>query len=175
MPDIAFVKEQFNQWSTEFRQTNLSALTKSITHGDVGPKDFFFENGEFTGIMDFNAAEPGYLLSDIVSMMMYCEIFRPNRIDYFQIFMKNYLKTAPILVDELKWLHLLLKARWFLQIFYHQYRYQERIVQGLDSESNEENLVGVNDGIEFLKVTNQFPRNYFYRLLIKYIDKKQQD
>jgi Ser/Thr protein kinase RdoA (MazF antagonist) len=165
MPEDDFVKNQYRIWAEEIDLITEASLTRSITHGDVGPKDFFFENGEFTGIMDFNSAGYSYLLMDVVSMMMYCELFRQERIGQYRIFMKSYLKSAPIRLEELNWLHLLLRSRWFVQIFYHQYRYVEGITQGLDTNEAEENLVGVNHGIEHLHVTNEYPHDHFYKLL----------
>jgi Ser/Thr protein kinase RdoA (MazF antagonist) len=164
MPDDDYVKSQYYLWTKEIEQLSHVQLTQGITHGDVGPKDFFFEDGEFTGIMDFNAAGYSYLLMDVVSMMMYCELIRQERTEQYRTFMNNYLTTAPIQLEELNWLHLLLRARWFVQIFYHQYRYDEGITQGLDTDEVEENLVGVTEGIECLRITNEYTHDHFYRL-----------
>ena len=165
MPDDDFVKEQYSLWLKEIDQIFNAQLTQGITHGDIGPKDFFFDNGEFTGVMDFNSAGYSFLLMDVVSMIMYGQLMRANRTEQYRIFMKSYLKIAPIHMDEINWLHLLLRTRWFVQIFYHQYRYVEGITQGLDADETKENLVGVTDGIEFLRITDEYPRDHFYRLL----------
>jgi Ser/Thr protein kinase RdoA (MazF antagonist) len=167
MPDDEYVKNQYTLWVREIEHIKQAQLTKGITHGDVGPKDFFFENGEFTGIMDFNSAGYDYLLMDVVSMMMYCELIRPERLGQYRTFMNNYLESAPIQIEELKWLHHLLRARWFVQIFYHHYRYKEGITQGLDSDDTEENLVGVKEGIEYLRITNEYPYNHFFKILVE--------
>ena len=165
MPDDDFVKEQYDLWLEEINLISNAQLTRGITHGDVGPKDFFFDNGEFSGVMDFNSAGYSFLLMDVVSMIMYCQLIRPERTEQYRTFMRSYLEVAPIRVEELNWLHLLLRTRWFVQIFYHQYRYIEGITQGLDTDETEENLVGVKEGIEYLRITNEFPQDYFFRLL----------
>jgi Ser/Thr protein kinase RdoA (MazF antagonist) len=165
MPDDDYVKAEYFRWKEEIERVPENELTSGIIHGDIGPKDFFFQDGELTGIMDFNAAHFSYLLLDIASMMMYCELIRPDRTEQYRTFMSSYLGTAPIQREELCWLHLILRTRWFVQIFYHQYRYEERITQGLDSEDADENLGGVTDGIHFLRVTNAYPLDHFYRLL----------
>jgi len=166
MPDDDYVKDQYKLWLEDIDQITEAPLTKGITHGDVGPKDFFFENGEFTGVMDFNSAGYSFLLMDIVSMIMYSQLMRPNRAKQYRTFMNSYLRVAPIRLEELNWLHLLLRTRWFVQIFYHQYRYVEGITQGLDTDEAEENLQGVVDGIEFLRITNEYPQDYFYNILL---------
>ncbi len=165
MPDNEYVKSQYSLWQEQIRNVEETSLSMGIIHGDVGPKDFFFKNNEFTGIMDFNATQYGYFLSDVVSMMMYSDLIYPNRTEQFTIFIKNYLKTAPVDKKELRHLKILLSARWFIQIFYHQYRFVEQITQGMEEQDYEENLNGVKDGIDFLKTTNKYPENYFYNLL----------
>jgi Ser/Thr protein kinase RdoA (MazF antagonist) len=165
MPNDDYVKEQYDVWTKDIEQLQDAKLTVGVTHGDVGPKDFFFENGEFTGIMDFNAVGFGYLLLDVVSLMMYCQLIRPERVEQYRTFMNSYLETAPIRLDELKWLHLLCRTRWFVQIFYHQYRYVEGITQGLETDETEANLEGVEDGIEYLIITNEYPQDYFLDIL----------
>jgi len=166
MPDDEYVKNQYEIWLREIDQVTKANLTMGITHGDVGPKDFYFENGEFSGIMDFNSAEYGYLLSDVVSLMMYSQLIQPDRTKQYYTFMNSYLKTAPLQLEELNWLHPLLRGRWFVQIFYHQYRYIEGITQGLDSGDVEENLIGVACGISDLRVTNEYTNDYFLRVLL---------
>ncbi|MHA2423986.1 MAG: phosphotransferase [Candidatus Thorarchaeota archaeon] len=167
MPEDQYVQRQYELWEKEIETISESSLTMGITHGDVGPKDFFFDNGDFTGIMDFNSASYGYLLSDVVSMMMYSELIRPERTKQYITFINSYLSTAPLRVEELKWLHLLFTGRCFVQIFYHQYRYVDGITQGLDTDETEENLVGVREGIEYLRITNQYSKDYFYQKIVE--------
>jgi Ser/Thr protein kinase RdoA (MazF antagonist) len=165
MPDDEYVKKEHARWKEEVEGIPEDELTSGIIHGDIGPKDFFFQDGELTGIMDFNAAHFSYLLLDLASMMMYCELIRPDRTEQYRTFMSSYFRTAPVQRNELHWLHLILRTRWFVQIFYHQYRYEEGITQGLDSGDTNENLEGVTDGIHFLRMTNGYPLDHFYRLL----------
>jgi Ser/Thr protein kinase RdoA (MazF antagonist) len=167
MPDDDYVKEQYEIWTREIEKIHDAQLTVGITHGDVGPKDFFFEDGEFTGFMDLNAAGYSFLLMDVVSMMMYSGLFRPDRTEQYLTFIRNYLESAPIELEELKWLHLLLRTRWFVQIFFHNYRYKEGITQGLDTDETEGNLVGVREAIEYLRITNDYPDDHFFKILVE--------
>ena len=160
-----YVIMQFKEWEKEIEMIPAHLLTKAVIHGDIGPKDFFFKNGTFTGIIDFNAAGYDYLLFDIAPMMMYCGLFYQERIENYVRFVHAYLEESPIKKEEFKWLHLILKTRWLLQIFYHQYRYVEGITRGLIIGKREENLQGVIDGINFLKILEHYSYNDFFKVL----------
>ncbi len=165
LPDNVYIQQQYTRWEQEIPQLRRVRLTKGVIHGDVGPKDFFFKDGEYTGILDFNAAHLDYLLFDVAPMMMYCKLYAPDRQPQYVRFMTAYLETAPIQKEELRWLHLVLRTRWLEQIVYHQYRYVEGITQGLDSGDAEENLEGVRDGEHMLKVTNIYPYDHFFTII----------
>jgi len=160
-----YISGQFKDWEREIEQLPCQFLTKAVIHGDIGPKDFFFNDGIFTGIIDFNAAGYDYLLFDIAPMMMYCGLYRPKRIQDYLKFIGAYLKESPVKKEEFKWLYLILKTRWLGQIFYHQYRYVERITKGSITGRREENLQGVRDGILFLKMLDKFSHNDFFKVL----------
>ena len=147
-----YINKQYKEWEKEIELLPTHLLTKAVIHGDVGPKDFFFKDGNFIGILDFNAAGYDYLLFDIAPMMMYCGLFYPKKIDDYIRFVHAYLEESPIKKEEFKWLHTILKTRWLVQIFFHQFRYVEGIIRGLDSGNREENLQGVKDGKHFLKI-----------------------
>lgn len=165
MPDNEYIQHQYKDWEQEIELLPKEHLTKAIIHGDVGPKDFFFKDGEYTGIIDFNAASLDFLLFDLAPMMMYCDLIQPEREKQYLSFMTNYLETSPIQKDELNCLDIILRTRWFVQIFYHQYRYVEGITQGLDTDASEENLEGVVDGENRLKVMDTYSKNHFYKLI----------
>jgi len=160
-----YINKQYKEWEKEIEQLHAHLLTKAVIHGDVGPKDFFFKEGNFTGIIDFNAAGYDYLLLDIAPMMMYCELFYPKKIDDYVRFIHAYLKESPIKKEEFKCLYIILKTRWLIQIYFHQYRYIEGIIRGLDSGKREENLQGVKDGKHFLKILEKFSPNDFFKVL----------
>jgi Ser/Thr protein kinase RdoA (MazF antagonist) len=165
MPDDDYVKHQYEIWTEEIQQLPEDKLTKAIVHGDVGVKDFFFNEGVYTGILDFNAAALDYLLFDVAAMMMYCDLIQPLRKDQYLSFITSYLDAAPIQKNELNWLHLILRTRWFVQVFYHNYRYVEGITQGLDTEDVDENLEGVEDGINRLRIMEQYSKRYFREII----------
>ena len=162
-----YVYMQYKEWENEIEMLPAHLLTKAVIHGDIGPKDFFFKNGTFTGIIDFNAAGYDYLLFDIAPMMMYCGLFYQERIGNYVRFVHAYLEESPIKKEEFKWLYLILKTRWLGQIFYHQYRYIEGITRGLITGKREENLQGVNDGMNFLKILENFSSNDFFKVSVK--------
>lgn len=160
-----YINNQYEEWEKEIENFHGHLLTKAVIHGDIGPKDFFFKNGNFTGITDFNAAGYDYLLFDIAPMMMYCRLFYPKRLKYYKKFVNAYLEKSPVKKEEFKWLHTILKTRWLGQIFYHQYRYEEGITRGLVTGKREENLQGVNDGVHFLKILEKFGHNAYFEVL----------
>ena len=92
MPDNTYIKDQYRQWEREIRLLPDNILTKGVIHGDVGPKDFFFKDGTYEGIIDFNAACLDYLLFDIAPMMMYCALYEPERSSEYTLFIKAYLE-----------------------------------------------------------------------------------
>ncbi|MHA1993019.1 MAG: phosphotransferase [Candidatus Hodarchaeales archaeon] len=161
LPEDKYIHDQYQSWKQEISLLSENSLTKSVIHGDVGPKDFFFKNNEFEGILDFNDAKKDYLLFDIAPMMMYCSLYKPERKQQYIKFITAYLKKSPMHSEELKWLKLILRTRWLAQIVQHQYRYEKGITQGSDTGKVEENLQGVLDGISFLKITNALPENHF--------------
>ncbi len=160
-----YIYNQYKEWEKEIEKLPAHLLTKAVIHGDIGPKDFFFKKGIFTGIMDFNAAGYDCLLFDIAPMMMYCGLYHPKRIEDYIRFVHAYLEESPVKKEEFKWLYLILKTRWLGQIFYHQYRYAEGITRGLDTNNREENLQGVEDGKYFLKILEQFSHDDFFTVL----------
>ncbi|MFX0126438.1 MAG: phosphotransferase [Candidatus Hodarchaeota archaeon] len=165
LPDKEYIINQYEVWDQEIHFIHTEKLTKAVIHGDVGPKDFFFKDGKYQGILDFNAAHFDFLLFDIAPMMMYCALYEPERKRQYLSFITAYLEEAPIQKKELLWLHLILRTRWLFQILFHQYRYVEGITQGLETDDVEENLEGVRDGEYFLKVTNNYPNDYFYKVI----------
>jgi Ser/Thr protein kinase RdoA (MazF antagonist) len=165
MPKNAYIESQYQEWEEEIKQLPATSLTKAVIHGDIGPKDFFFKDGEFTGIIDFNAAVFDFLLFDIAPMMMYCGLYEPRNAKHYIEFVNAYLEESPAQKEEFKWLHTILKTRWLLQIFYHQYRYVEGITQGSETGNVEENLQGVTDGEYFLRNLEKCPKHYFYEVL----------
>lgn len=160
-----YINKQYQEWEMEIEHLPVHLLTKAVIHGDVGPKDFFFKDDVYTGIIDFNAAGYDYLLFDIAPMMMYCGLSYPKKIDDYVRFVRAYLEESPIKKEEFKWLSTILKTRWLVQIFFHQYRYVKGIIRGLDSGKREENLQGVKDGKHFLKILEKVSPNYFFRVL----------
>ncbi|MHA1332357.1 MAG: phosphotransferase [Candidatus Hodarchaeales archaeon] len=166
LPQNKYIRTQYKEWEQEIQTIPKDKLTKAVIHGDVGPKDFFFKDGEYTGIIDFNAAHLDYLLFDIAPMVMYCNLIESKRQDKFISFINSYFKESPVNVEELKWLHLILRTRWLIQILYHQYRYEEGITQGLIDGKVEDNLQGVRDGEFLLKKTNEYSNDYFYTVIV---------
>ncbi|MFX1427846.1 MAG: phosphotransferase [Promethearchaeota archaeon] len=160
-----YINNQYKEWEKEIEKIPTDLLTKAVVHGDIGPKDFFFKNGVFTGIIDFNAAGYDYLLFDIAPMMMYCDLFYPQKKKDYVRFVHAYLEESPIKKEEFKWLNIILKTRWLLQIYFHQYRYEEGITRGLNTGKREENLEGVIDGKHFLKTLENVSANYFFKAL----------
>jgi homoserine kinase type II len=166
MPNNAYIQKQYQEWEDEVALLPAEFLTKAVIHGDVGPKDFFFKDGRYTGIIDFNAAVYDFLLFDIAAMMMYCGLYDLSKnADHYRGFVKAYLAESPVNKKEFKWLHVILKTRWLLQIFYHQYRYDEGITQGTETGKVEENLQGVIGGEYLLKMLEKYPKDRFYDVL----------
>ena len=165
LPKTEYIRQQYEIWEQEINFLPKNQLTKAVIHGDVGPKDFFFKDGNYMGIIDFNAAHFDFLLFDIAPMMMYCDLYKPERKKQYHSFITAYLEEAPIKKAELKWLHLVLRTRWLLQILYHQYRYVEGITQGSESGKAEENLEGVRDGENFLKITSKTSKDYYFKVI----------
>ncbi|MFX0125055.1 MAG: phosphotransferase [Candidatus Hodarchaeota archaeon] len=165
LPNNEYIKQQYEIWEQEIIFLPKEKLTKAIIHGDVGPKDFFFKDEIYMGIIDFNAAHLDFLLFDIAPMMMYCDLYRPERREHYNTFITAYLAEAPIAKEELKWLHLVLRTRWLLQILLHQSRYVEGITQGLESGKVEENLDGVRDGENFLKTTSKVSKDFYFEAI----------
>ncbi len=161
LPNNEYIRQQYELWEQDIEFFPKDQLTKAVIHGDVGPKDFFFKEGNYIGIIDFNAAHLDFLLFDIAPMMMYCDLYKPERKEHYNTFITAYLKEAPITKEELKWLHFVLRTRWLLQILYHQSRYEEGITQGLETGKVEENLNGVRDGENFLKITNKTSKDSY--------------
>jgi len=62
-------------------------------------------------------------------------------------------------------MNIVLKTRWLIQIYFHQYRYEEGIIRGLDTGKREENLEGVGDGKHFLEVLEETPQDFFFNVL----------
>lgn len=160
-----YINNQYKEWEKEIEIIPSDLLTKAVVHGDIGPKDFFFKDGVFTGIIDFNAAGYDYLLFDIAPMMMYCDLFYPEKKNDYMQFVHAYLEESSIKKEEFKWLNIILKTRWLIQIYFHQYRYEEGIIRGLDTGKREENLEGVRDGKHFLKTLESVSTNYFFKVL----------
>ncbi|MFX1281882.1 MAG: phosphotransferase [Promethearchaeota archaeon] len=160
-----YINNQYKEWEKEIEKLPTKLLTKAVVHGDIGPKDFFFKEGVFTGIIDFNAAGYDYLLFDIAPMMMYCDLFYPEKKNEYIRFVHAYLEESPIKKEEFKWLNIILKTRWLIQIFFHQYRYEEGIIRGLESGKREENLEGVKDGKHFLEVLEETPQDFYFIVL----------
>jgi len=91
-----YINKQYKEWEEEIENIPADLLTKAVLHGDIGPKDFFFKEGIFKGIIDFNAAVYDYLLFDIAPMMMYCDLFYPENKNDYTRFVHAYLEESPI-------------------------------------------------------------------------------
>lgn len=165
MPENDYIKKECKKWINDHENFDYTQLTSAVIHGDIGPKDFFFENDKFNGIIDLNDVHYNCLLSDIAPLMMYTGLFEYHRGREFKKFMKAYLLESPMKLEELKWLPFKLRSRWLGQILYHQYRYDEGITQGSETGEVEENLKGVSDGILFLKETNSLPEDHYYKTM----------
>ncbi len=167
MLDDDYVKNQYKIWETQFDSSSADSLTTAVIHGDLGPKDFFFQNKLYTGMIDLNAAEFNFLLFDVACQIMYCGLLWGKQQDKITRFLESYLSQSPVQLEELKHLHLILRTRWLLQILYHQYRYKKGIIQGIASGDASLNLQGVHDGINMLKETNKLPPDYYYQIMKK--------
>ncbi|MFX0016154.1 MAG: phosphotransferase [Promethearchaeota archaeon] len=163
MPENEYIRQQYEKWEHEINSLPKNQLTMAVIHGDVGPKDFLFKDGNYMGIIDFNAAHFDFLLFDIAPMMMYCDLYQPERKRQYYDFITAYLEEAPVTKAELKWLHLILRTRWLLQILYHQSRYEEGITKGSETGQVEENLNGVRDGENFLKITCKTSKEFYFK------------
>ncbi|MBI4416471.1 MAG: phosphotransferase [Euryarchaeota archaeon] len=158
-----YVRSQCEALEGELSSLPLATYTRLVAHGDCGPKDFYFDGDRLTGVLDFGAAGPDYVLFDIATMMMYTRIFPRERAAEYASFIRAYLEAFSLPREELRGLHAFLKTRFLIQVFYHLMRYHEGITQGLTSR--EENLQGVEDGKAMLRLLDEVPRDFYLRVL----------
>jgi Ser/Thr protein kinase RdoA (MazF antagonist) len=162
--------ESFEQFVKIVDEIDMSKFTAGLTHGDIFPGNFFKENGELKGILDFGGGYD-YLASDLGTWVMYTSLYKPENRDHFKDFIKPYLKHSEIPVEELKLVPLLLKSRSYLQYFYFAFRIHNNITQGLEDEELEEapkhNWKGFTDGIYLVETANALDNNYFYDIAVQ--------
>jgi len=156
------ILKEFVIYLKEIEEIFSSNLIKGIIHSDLKPGDFFVENNEFTGILDFNGAFYSYLINELGTWVMYTSLYKPENKEHFQNFIKPYLKHSEIPIEELKFIPILLKGRAFIQYFYFAYRIYNNITQGLDE--GETNMDGFEDGIRLVENSLEIPKNYFFDL-----------
>ena len=157
-PD-SFVRGEYEALWEELDALPLSSYTRLVVHGDCGPKDFYFDGDRLTGILDFGAACPDYLLYDLATMMMYTQIFPKDKGNEYGSFIRAYLEAFPLPREELRGLRAFLKARFLIQVFYHWTRYRDGVTQGLSSP--EDNLEGVEDGKTMLRTLADVPQDFY--------------
>jgi Ser/Thr protein kinase RdoA (MazF antagonist) len=160
MSEHSYVQSEYRKWVREAHKVLKCELSFGVSHDDIKPGDFFLINDELSGILDFNAARFDFLVSDIAAMVMYCDMYQKENLIRFQSFIVPYLENSCVRLEELRFLQFFFKTRGFLQIFYFKYRIETHTLQGVNSE--EDNLKGFRDGIEFLKAANKLSSDYFY-------------
>jgi len=158
-PPDSFVRGEYLALWEELNALPLSSYTRLVVHGDCGPKDFYFDGDRLTGILDFGAACPDYLLYDLATMMMYTQIFPKDKGSEYGGFIRAYLEAFPLPREELRGLRAFLKARFLIQVFYHWTRYRDGVTQGLSSP--EDNLEGVEDGKTMLRTLADVPQDFY--------------
>ncbi len=156
------VLKEFEIYLEEMEEIFSSNLTKGIIHSDLKPGDFFAENNELTGILDFNGAFYSYLINELGTWTMYTSLYKLENKVHFQNFIKPYLEHSKIPIGELKFIPILLKGRSFIQYFYFAYRSYNNITQGLDE--GETNMQGFEDGIRLVENSLEIPKTYFLDL-----------
>jgi Ser/Thr protein kinase RdoA (MazF antagonist) len=163
LPSDPSIEHQYNNWKIEANKILFDNLSFGICHDDIKPGDFFLIDDKLSGILDFNNARFGYLLADLAAMIMYCGMYKKNKQNRFLSFIFNYIEFSCVKIEELKLLQFFFKTRAMLQILYFSYRIQTQTIQGVGSQ--DDNFIGLNDGIQFVKFANELPKSYFYDLV----------
>ncbi len=163
------ILKEFEIYLKEIDELFSSDMTLGIIHTDLKPGDFFAENNELTGILDFNGAHYSYIINELGTWVMYSSLYKPKNKTNFQTFIKFYLEHSKIPMQELIFIPMLLKGRAFVQFFYFAYRIHNNITQGLGE--GETNLKGFEDGINLVEASLKIPRTYFYDLAVHVLEK----
>ncbi|NHJ05250.1 MAG: hypothetical protein EAX90_10520 [Candidatus Heimdallarchaeota archaeon] len=156
------ILREFELYLTETAELFKNNLSLGIIQSDLKPGDFFVENNNFTGILDFNGASYAHLMNELGTWIMYTSLYKPENKTFFQDFIKSYLEYSKVPSYELKYIPLFLKGRAFVQFFYFAYRICHNITQGL--EEGETNMDGFQDGIDLVERSLEINPNYFFNL-----------
>lgn len=88
----------------------VKKLMKSMIHGDSSPSNFIVKNGNITGIIDFGTMRYDYMLSEAALFLLRSHIYTIEDRAKYLSFIKAYLATSKIDKNEIKWLHIFVKA-----------------------------------------------------------------
>ncbi|MGC9781320.1 MAG: phosphotransferase [Candidatus Heimdallarchaeota archaeon] len=163
--------KEFEIYLEEVEEIFSSNLTIGVVHTDLKPGDFFVQNNELSGILDFNGAFYSYLINELGTWIMYTSLYKPEIKKHFQNFIKPYLEHSKIPENELKFIPMFLKGRAFVQYFYFAYRNYNKITQGLDD--GETNIQGFEDGISLVESSLEIQNSYFYNLALQVLAKSK--
>jgi len=162
------ILKEFEVYLKEVEEIFTNNLSLGIVHTDLKPGDFFVENNELTGILDFNGASYSYLINELGTWVMYTSFYKSVNKIPFQNFIKSYLENSEIPIQELKFIPIFLKGRAFVQYFYYAYRNYNNITQGLGE--GETNIQGFEKGISLVERSLNIPTTYFYNLALQVLD-----
>jgi Ser/Thr protein kinase RdoA (MazF antagonist) len=163
------ILEEFETYLKEIDALYKSNLSLGIIHTDLKPGDFFVENGELTGILDFSGAFYSFIISELGTWIMYTSLYKPENKIHFETFIKSYLESSKIPMHELKFIPVFLKGRAFVQFFYFAYRIHNNITQGLGE--GETNFEGFEHGIELVETATKIESTYFFDLAQQTLDR----
>lgn len=158
-PPDPWVRGQYEALERELARLPLSMYTRCVVHGDCGPKDFYFEGDRLSGILDFGAAHPDYVLYDLATMMMYTRTFAQEKRTEYESFIRAYRGAFPLPPEELGGLHAFLRTRFLIQVGFSWRRYRRGESQGLTSP--EDNLEGMEWDIAMLRLMEEIPKDFY--------------
>lgn len=65
------ILQEFEVYLKEMNDLFSNNMSQGIIHSDLKPGDFFVENNELTGILDFNGASYSYLINELGSCILH--------------------------------------------------------------------------------------------------------
>ncbi len=163
LPEDEYLESQYSALEWEINQLPLEELTEQLINSDLGPEDFRFKEGEFQGVLDFGDTHPDYLLYDLATTMMYCDIYGEEDKENYLEFIESYLDEFSLPEEELKHLKTFLKIRFVIQATYHEERRREEETQGASSQKD--NLEGIEDAKRMLKKLEEVPPTFYHEVL----------
>jgi Ser/Thr protein kinase RdoA (MazF antagonist) len=112
----------------------LPRLTQAWLHTDPAP-EAFRRDGDAVGLIDWTGAEPGLVLYDVASAVMYL-----GGAGEAAVFLAAYAEQGPLAAGELDHLDVLSRYRWAVQAAYFADRIARSDTTGTDELGNRKGL-----------------------------------